>query len=90
MTREEKEKKGGPQGFGPKVLETFLLKATMHFLEEHPQLYKILECLVRGEAMVALLLIKVARGRENPDSRSPFFSQVERMIYATICPHIDA
>lgn len=77
------EKKGAKQdGICPQTLET--LQAEVALLG-HASLHAVLEHLRAGRAAVALAGIKALR--RSAEEHVGLTQEVERMVYATICPY---
>lgn len=74
-------------GFCPKALEMFFLKSWV-YLTGNRELLKIMECVMTGNFVLALVIIKVMRNREGTLSHHPMFRQVELLVYSSICPHL--
>lgn len=69
------------------VVEAFRFATHFYLFEDDPLLTGIRECLMGGDPAVAVYHVKVIKYR--PDA-PPSLPRVERMVYASICPHINA
>lgn len=74
-------------GLNSEVLDAFHFAAHFYLVEDHPMFIEIRDCLMRGDPATAVYHVKAIKYRLDPP---PPFLLVERMVYASICPHINA